>query len=198
MHWFQICWNKTTKKTTNSLSPENAVALLEYFYFFMTASWCQSKFYVCHCTTAMGKCLVLSFHSLIFFTFLLEFFITKKHYWHTHTKDQLCGENTFHHSLLFVIPISTFAPVFLPSVLSADPVKWLQWCSWVLVMKWRFHSLAARRSLGWSAGQVRLWQGSLWYTFPHCPARTVHAFSMLIFPYGLWIFSHWTPGRKVV
>lgn len=102
----------------------------------------------------------------------------------THTKDQLSGENKSYHSLLFVFPTSTFAPVFLPSVLSIEPVKWLQWYSWVLVMKWRFHSRAARRSLGWTAGQVKLWQES---------SRTMHTFSMFIFPFGLWIFCSLNP-----
>lgn len=148
--------------------------------------WGDTLFYL---STLFFSCIPFGWHKKlrthsIFFLYYLEMLLT-------HTKGHLSGENKSYHSPLFVFPMSAFASVFLPSVLSADPIKGFQWCSWVLVMKWRFHSVAAR-SLGWTAGQVKLWQGSLWYTFPHCPARIVRTFSMLIFPYGLWIFVHWS------
>ena len=70
-------------------------------------------------------------------------------------------------------------------------------CSWVLVMKWRIHSVAAWRSLCWSAGQVKLWQRSLHCTFPHCSARTVHTFSSA-FPWmGSVDFCSLYPQKKM-
>lgn len=125
---------------------------------------------------------------LLFFFFFFGAF-TKFYRWEMlpiHTKGHL-----FWGKQILLLSTVSVSHLYLSSYLSSLssfcwPCKMaVVICSWVLVTKWRIHSVVTWRSLCWSADRVKLWQRSLQCAFPHCSARTVRTSSMCVSLDGL-------------